>query len=315
MNRINNLSGLFTYPLKLIIENQLTDINFLQEIRLRADKPLMVTYKGREYFVRHDGSLSEHQDDCIIADIKMLNETIQVFCSYSLYAFEEEVRQGFLTIPGGHRVGICGKVVVEEHNVKTIKNISSINVRMAHEVKGCADEVMKHIYESENIYSTLIVSPPGAGKTTLLRDIIRKISDGNHNHSGVNVGVVDERSEIAACYKGIPQNDVGSRTDVLDCCPKREGMIMLLRSMAPKVIAVDEIGDKSDYDALHAAFYCGCKIVATVHGSSYEELLMKPMLKELIGEGIFERFVFLKAKEVHRILDRDGKIINEVDIE
>lgn len=308
MNRKYGLSSLFTYPIKAIMENPIIDINYLQEIRLRADKPLTVIYKGKESFVRFDGSFCNELEDCMTCDENLIKDMIQIFSSHSLYAYEEEIRQGFLTIEGGHRVGICGKVILDGEKVKTINYISSINIRIAHQIKGCANNAMKYIYKNDSICNTLIVSPPGAGKTTLLRDIIRQISNGTEVYHGVNVGVVDERSEIAACYRGIPQNDVGIRTDVLDCCPKNQGMLMLLRSMCPKVMAVDEIGNEKDYDALMAALHCGCKLIATVHGSSYEELLKKPRLKEFINNGFFQRFIVLKSKEIYEIMDNNGNV-------
>lgn len=307
MNKTDNLSGLFTYPLRLIVLNKSTDIEYLQEIRMRTDKPLIVIYRGKEYFAKYDGQLTESiEEDCIVVNSALLNETIQILSSRSMYAFEEEVRQGFLTVSGGHRVGICGKVVMEGNAVKTVKDISSLNIRFAHQVIGCADEVITELYKDNEIVSVLIVSPPGGGKTTLLRDVIRQVSDGNEYAAGVNVGLVDERSEIAACYRGGAQNDIGMRTDVLDNCSKRDGMLMLLRSMSPEVIAIDEIGDERDYDALNMALYSGCKIAATVHGSSYEELLKKPLLNKLISQGVFERIILLRERKVYKILNDKG---------
>lgn len=305
----NKLSGLFTYPLKSIIENSFIDINYLQEIRMRTGRPLIVIYKGISYFAKADGRLSTVKDFVITVDNKMLTETLQIFSAYSFYAFEEEVRQGFLTIPGGHRVGICGKAVMENGSVKTIKDISSINIRIAHQVKGCANDLLNSLFVDNSFCNTLIASPPGGGKTTLLRDLIRQISDGSKAHNGMNVAVVDERSEIAACYRGSPQNDIGIRTDVLDSCPKYEGMMMLLRSMAPDVISVDEIGRKEDYEALMQAVFCGVKIIATVHGNSYEDILNKPVLVKLIKERVFERIVVLKNRKIENILDAGGTVI------
>lgn len=305
----SKLSGLFTYPLKSIIENPFIDINYLQEIRMRTGRPLIVIYKGMSYFAKTDGKLSIGEGSFIIVDNKMLAETLQVFSAYSFYAFEEEIRQGFLTIPGGHRVGICGKAVMENGSVKTIKDISSINIRIAHQVKGCADNLLNSMFADNGFCNTLIVSSPGGGKTTLLRDLIRQISDGTKEYNGMNVAVVDERSEIAACYRGVPQNDIGIRTDVLDSCPKYEGMMMMLRSMAPDIIAVDEIGRKEDYEALMQAVFSGVKIIATVHGNSYEDILNKPVLAKLIKERVFERIVVLKNREIEKILDAEGKVI------
>lgn len=308
MNK-NKLSGLFTYPLRSIVDNKSIDINYLQEIRMRTGRPLIVTYKGNSYFAKANGSLCTEANGVVMVNNKMLTEAIQIFSSYSFYAFEEEVRQGFLTIPGGHRVGICGKAVVESGSIKTIKDISSINIRIAHQVIDCAGKLINKLFNGNVFFNTLIVSPPGGGKTTLLRDLIRQISNGSDKRKGLSVGVVDERSEIAACYRGVPQNDVGIRTDVLDSCPKQEGMIMLLRSMSPNVIAVDEIGQSRDYEALTQAMFCGTKIIATVHGDTYEDLLNKPVLADLISQKVFERVVVLRSREVEKILDACGKLI------
>ena len=186
------------------------------------------------------------------------------------------LKQGFITVEGGHRVGVAGKVIIENEKVKNIQYISSLNVRISHEVLGCADALIPYITENKQICHTLIISPPCCGKTTLIRDLIRQISDGNEYIKGCSVGVVDERSEIAGCFLGEPQNDVGMRTDVLDNCPKDAGMEMLLRSMAPQILAVDEIATERDVQTLQKAMHCGTKVLATVHGTSFSELEKKP---------------------------------------
>lgn len=164
---------------------------------------------------------------------------------------------------------------------------------MSHEVKGCGDRVIKYISDMGRLYHTLIISPPRCGKTTLLRDIIRLLSNGNGERNGVTVGVIDERSELGASYRGMPQNDVGMRTDVLDCCPKVEGMLMMLRSMSPQVIAVDEIGKREDIDAIEYVINSGCVIMATVHGNSIDDIKNKPVLRKLVESKLFERYIVL----------------------
>ena len=286
-----------------VIEQRGIRFDKLQEIRLRAGQPLFLIYAGNEIMPEPGGKYYAVTKE----DVR---ESLEYISHYSLYAYENEMKQGFITIEGGHRVGMTGKVIIEKEKVKNMKHISSINIRVSHEITGCADEILPYIVHNKQIYHTLIVSPPRCGKTTLLRDLIRQISDGNEYVRGCTVGVVDERSEIGGCYKGVPQNQVGKRTDVLDCCPKAEGMIMLIRSMAPQVIAVDEIGSGEEIHALEYALHCGCKILATVHGSSMEELRKKPLFEQMIQGKRFERYVVLSNREkvgqVEGIYDERG---------
>jgi len=214
-------------------------------------------------------------------------ETVERISQYSLYAMEEELRMGYITLPGGHRVGVVGKTVVEDGSIRTIRPISGLNIRISRAVKGCGDKILPQILN----HNTMIISPPGCGKTTLLRDIIRLMSD----KSKLTVGVVDERSEIGGSYKGVPQNDVGIRTDILDGCPKAEGMILLLRAMSPDVIAVDELGGEGDALAVENVCNAGIKIICTVHGYGLEDVRKKPNLRDLIDKKIFTKFVVLKA--------------------
>lgn len=274
-----------------MIENERLVTRNLQEIRLRTEKPLAVFYKNQEYF------LPVKTEEKYIVQQEDLRETLDYMSHYSLYAYEEEMKQGFITIEGGHRVGISGKVMLENDRVKNIEYISSLNIRMTHEIKGCADKIMRFVIQNGQVCHTLIISPPRSGKTTLLRDLVRQISNGNAYVKGCTVGVVDERSEIGGCYMGVPQNDLGIRTDILDCCPKSQGMLMLIRSMAPEVIAVDEIGTTEEIHAIEYAMQCGCKMIASVHGTDMEEVRGKPILGEMIKRHRFERYIVLKNQK------------------
>ncbi len=197
----------------------------LQEIRLRAEAPITVLIDNKEWFVTQNGELMDRQPVGAESRPEELEAVLTYLCQYSLYAFADEIRQGFLTIQGGHRVGVAGQVILgEENRIRNMKYIRYLNIRIAHELKGVADPVMSYLYEKSQVLNTLLISPPGCGKTTMLRDIIRQISDGTEYGRGVNVSVVDERSEIAGSYLGIAQNDVGIRTDVLEAnhIPYRE---------------------------------------------------------------------------------------------
>lgn len=315
MKTKGELLNIFSLELRSILGKLQIDFEKLQEIRLRINCPLIINYTNREYFVSENSKLVNLPSQAIIITKNDIKETMEYISNYSLYAFEEEIRQGFITINGGHRIGITGKTIIHDDLIKGMKHISFINVRLAHQVKGCGDIVMPYILNRSDggIYNTLIISPPRCGKTTLLRDIIRQISNGNSKVEGLNVGVVDERSEIGACYMGQPQNDLGIRTDILDCCPKAKGMMMLIRSMSPQVIAVDEIGSREDLDAIDYVISCGCKLIATVHGSSIEDIKSKPVLGELLEERLFERYVILnnitRIGHIEEIYDSLGKNI------
>ncbi len=291
-------------------------VNFfetIQEIRIRTGKPLIINAKSKEYFLTARGTLSDDFREAYIPTASDIAKIMEISGNYSLYAFAEEIRNGFLSIPGGHRIGISGKTVIEDNRVKTLKYISGINIRISHEIKDCAKPVIPHIIKDGKVLHTMIVSAPGCGKTTLLRDMIRLLSNGVPGLvKGQGVGVCDERSELAGCYEGVAQNDLGIRTDVLDGCPKAEGMLMLLRSMCPKIIAVDEIGKTEDITAIEHIVNAGIVLLCTVHGAGLSDLNNKPVLRDLLDRKIFQRFVFLKGSgTVSKIYD---ELFNPISI-
>jgi stage III sporulation protein AA len=317
MNTKDELLKIFSIKLRTIFGKLAIDFDKLQEIRLRMNSPLIIIYGNKEAFVSEDAKFTDNPLKAVLITKNEIRETMEYISNYSLYAFEDEIRQGFITINGGHRIGIAGKIIIEDDVIKGMKHISFINIRLAHQVKGCANRVLPYLVnrQTEGIYHTLIISPPRCGKTTLLRDIIRQLSNGSSNFPGMSVGVVDERSEIGACYMGTPQNELGIRTDILDCCPKAKGMMMLIRSMSPQVIAVDEVGSREDLEAIDYAINCGCKLIATVHGSSIEDIKGKPVLSDLVKKRLFERFIILnnttEIGHLEEIYDTDGKCLYE----
>ncbi|MCL2840965.1 MAG: stage III sporulation protein AA [Defluviitaleaceae bacterium] len=278
----------------------------ISEIRLRVDKPMIVRIGGRDYFVVADsfqGSpLVSVIDKAYRPNAEDIRETMERISQYSFYAFESELSQGYITLPKGHRVGVVGQAVLEDGAVRAWRYISGLNIRVAHSVLGCADDVLPQILNADGLMHTMIISPPGFGKTTLLRDIVRQISDG-----GLTVGLADERSEVAGCFRGVAQNDVGIRTDVLDGCPKALAMVMLLRAMSPDVIAVDELGGEADARSLDTVLNAGVKILCTAHGNDVEDAMKNPALTAVLGRGIFQRFIVLdKPTNVAGVFDGKG---------
>jgi stage III sporulation protein AA len=271
-------------------------LNSLEEIRMRQARPLMLVIGNQDFMVTAAGNPVTKGQNVYIVSKEDMFKTFQLISQGSVYAIEEELKNGYLTLPGGHRVGITGKTVMEGGGVKTLRFISGFNIRIAREIPGAADKVLPYIIDKEGrVYNTLILSPPKAGKTTLLRDLIRQLSSGveKFHIKGFKVGLVDERSEIACCYEGVPQNDVGTRTDILDGCPKACGIMMLLRSMSPDIIATDEIGRPEDVTAIEEAINAGVTIITTAHAPDVEEIKRRPTVRKLIVRGFFKRLVVL----------------------
>ncbi len=289
----------------------------LEEIRLRLGRPLALHGRGGDIFLNEKGTAVTARE-AYRPGREDLERALHLISSASLYAFEQELRCGYITIPGGHRVGLCGQAVLEQGRVARLKHITGLNYRVAREVVGAARPFVRYFidYRRRRVRHGLIISPPRCGKTTFLRDLTRWISDGaaELGFSGFQVGVVDERSELAGSFQGEPQLNMGNCTDVLDACPKAEGMMMLLRSMGPQVIVTDEIGMEEDSRAVEEVIHAGVTVLATVHAASLEELRARPGLRRLLEMQIFERILFLGRSRgpgtVEQILDpQNGKIL------
>lgn len=271
----------------------------LEEIRLRADKPLMLLNYNREWFVSDSGSLLPSPNGSFVVRQEDIRTSLELMSENSIYAYQEEIRSGYLTIRGGHRIGISGKAVMDGENVKNIRDVSGLNIRISNQIPGCSEKIVPYVIKSNSeIYNTLIISPPQCGKTTILRDIARILSNGypQADFKGVKVGIVDERSELAACMHGVPQNDVGLRTDVLDGFPKKAGMAMMIRSMSPNVIITDEIGNEGDREAVHCVLNAGVRIVTSAHGYNVSELKSRREVLRMMEDKVFDRYIVLGSK-------------------
>ncbi len=286
----------------------------IYEIRIRNHAPLCIeTVNGRYYWCKGNELTRDVKNACFVSD-QELQGWLQHLCRHSLYAYKEELTEGYFTVCGGHRVGVVGQVINKTSETENLKYISSINIRVAHEMIGCAEKVLPFLYKNKSFCSTLIVSPPMGGKTTLLRDVIRCISDGVYSEKSLKVGVIDERGEIAACYMGCVQNQLGYHTDVYTNCRKTEGILRLLRSMSPQVIAMDELGKKDELDAVEEAFFHGCKILATMHIRNPKLLFTNPEMRKLFGTQRFERIIAMKEDGgfLSKVYDCSGDELSEI---
>lgn len=264
------------------------EVSDLKEIRLRVGRPLLVIDGcGRGWFLGRRGPAS-HPSEAEVFNRDDAAEFLRIISRSSVYALEEEFRQGFITLPGGHRVGLCGEVALSDGRPRTLRHVGSFSVRVARQVPGAADPVLPKVAPGgRRPRHTLIISPPGGGKTTLLRDLARRLG------ARWQVTIIDERSEIAACWHGVPQLDVGPCTDVLDRCPKAQGIMQALRAMAPQVIITDEIGRPEDAAAVLDAMRAGATVIASAHGSSWEDVAARPALQPLLSSCAFELVVVL----------------------
>ena len=271
--------------LKNIFEDNKIIRESIEEIRIRVQKPIILKLRYEDVVLNH------------IVDQREILQTLEKICENSIYAYKNQICEGFITVKGGHRVGITGTAVEENGKIINLKYVTSLNFRIARQVLNCSNKIIKEILDLENhtIFTTLIVSPPGKGKTTILRDTIRRISNGmeNLNFKGKTCGVVDERGEIAAMYKGIPQNDVGMRTDVIENVSKYKGMKILIRTMAPEIIACDEISSKEDVEAIKEATTAGIKGIFTMHGRNIEDVKNNKEIYQLIENKQIEKIVFI----------------------
>lgn len=221
-------------------------------------------------------------------------QMLELACRASVHTVLPQLRQGYLTLRGGHRLGICGSVHLRDGDIRSIEPISSLNLRLARQVRGAAQPLIGRLCPKGAFRSTLILAPPGAGKTTLLRDLLRCLSDGVGCCSH-RVSLADERGEVAAVWQGAAQLDVGRRTDILEGCPKAQALMLLLRGMNPEVLAADEITAPEDVRAMSAACGCGVRLLGTAHGKNREDLCRRKLYRDMMDEGVFESLVTISV--------------------
>ena len=256
----------------------------LEELRLRRGFPMTALLPEGE--AETDGPTVGEED---------LRQVVENATQASAHTALDRVRQGFVTLRGGHRVGLCGSVVKREGRIVTLRDISSLSIRVARPVTGQAAQLLPRLTENGVFLSTLILAPPGAGKTTLLRDLVRSLSDGDAGPP-LRVGVADERGEIAALWQGEPQLCIGRHTDVMDGCSKSEGLSILIRGMNPQAVAVDEITDPADVQVITEVAGCGVALIATAHGAGPEDLTRRPVYRALLENRIFRRLAVIQRQ-------------------
>ena len=274
-------------------------INQLQEIRIRVNRQAILKYDNEEEIIDY------------IPQEKEVLSILQMICENSIYSYQSQITNGFITLYGGHRVGITGNIAMKDNKITNINYISSLNFRIAKEIIGTSKSIINHVISNNEINNTLIISKPGCGKTTILRDLVRNISN-----YGYTVSLIDERGEVAAMYKGVPQNDVGLRTDVMDNVTKSLGMKIAVRTMAPDVIVADEIGTEEDIDAINYGICSGVKGIFTAHAGNIEELKLNKNLEKLYEQKIFKKLIFLekqgKVKNIYTLTNNLYKADDEI---
>lgn len=276
----------------------LSNLNInIQEVRLRVNRAIGVTIDGFEMYPQLDGSLSECCNYGVICSKEDMLNCFDSICDHSVHSYAKELSNGYITLDGGNRVGICGTYIYKSGEVHTIKDISSINIRISNQVRGSANEVYK-LLDLSQPRGVLLIGKPLSAKTTILRDLCRLIS------TRYKVSLIDERSEVASIYNGVPQNDIGTKVDVFNGYPKDIGINCAIRTMSPNIIFCDEIGSKQDFKSLEYGSICGVKFICTAHADSIQQILKSSNFKNILNTSAFDYIVLLgNGSNVGKILD------------
>ena len=304
MGAAETLFPLLPSEIKKRLEGWEKELDHLEEIRFRVGRELTFCGNGSIRWLSHKGGFQPVRQGSYRVTGKDLELFLAACSEYSLYAYQDQIASGFLTIRGGHRIGFAGSLLMENGRINGFSDFGSINLRIAHEVTGCAVPVFRKLFDRERFCNTLILSPPGRGKTTLMRDLIRLLSGGSEFRSGCAVSVSDERGELAACYRGIPQMDLGWNTDVLDGGRKDQNLWLLIRTMNPEILAMDEIGGETEMQLLETASTWGIGLLATMHGT-----LRTLTRSQGTWMGMLERFVEpvpVSGSWNYRVYSREG---------
>ena len=267
------------------------------EVRLRAGKPIALTCPNKTWFVDAQGQLHNIPAYGRVVTMREISDSVVTLCTYSVHSHQQEIKNGFISMPGGHRAGICGTAVTDGSAVDAVRDISSVNLRIARDVRGVATPLIERIF-SKKLCGLLIIGIPSSGKTTVLRDLARQLACGNAGHRHYKVAVIDERCELAAVYEGVAQNDLGPCCDILSGYPKAQGIHTAVRTLSPDVILCDEIGGSDEVESILDGVNCGVCMVATAHASSVGELLRRPQILRLLEHGVFERIAVLGGADL-----------------
>lgn len=297
---ISQVSKYVNTNIRDILLSQNEDIlNTVYELRLRINCPIFLKSSTGDYFISYGKISKSYTDDFYKINKSDIASTIAALTSNSIHAYEKEIEKAFLTIEGGHRVGLSGDCLYEKNKFKGFKNITSLNIRIARDFINCSNKIIKYIIKNSNsIYNTLIAGIPLSGKTTCIRDLTRNLSDGFNNpqFNACDISVIDERGEIGAIHNGVPQFYLGSRTDILSYCMKKEGFSISIRSLAPRIIISDELGSAEDFDIIQYALKSGVSIISTAHASCVEDLFKNIYIKNILTSGFIERIIVLNDR-------------------
>ena len=302
-NSILNINPRLRDPLSRISESVK---KHAQEICIKINQPVIIFTSKESFFLGNNGVLSSENLNHIIVSQNDIFETMKILCNFSIYSFQDQIKNGFITVKGGHRAGLCGTAIINNNEVINVSDISSINLRISREVSGCSNEIFNKF--GINLGGTLIAGPPSSGKTTILRDISKKISTTLKNGRLIKTTIIDERNEISAIYNGIPQKDVGL-CDVLTGFSKSDGIIRAIRTMSPDIIICDEIGNNDDAESIKKSLNCGVEIIASIHAKNVDEISKSKRIRNILNSGAIKHVILLND------CNKPGSIKNIFEVE